>query len=104
MTYELPHLLLAFVGGVAIGIFYFGGLWWTVERLPRAQKPALLATVSFLGRTFVSIFAFFLMMAGSWQRLLVSVLGFLVVRTFMVYRRRPERTASEVRKGVRTCS
>jgi F1F0 ATPase subunit 2 len=100
MIYELAYLFVALVAGIAIGMFYFGGLWWTVQRLPTMRQPALLATVSFLGRTFVSTLVFFLMMAGSWQRLLVSVLGFLVFRTFMVYRRRPERIASEVRKGV----
>jgi F1F0 ATPase subunit 2 len=100
MTVDLPHLLLAFAAGVSIGIFYFGGLWWTVQRLTMARQPALLTAASFLGRTFVSTFAFYLVMGGSWQRLLVSVLGFIVVRTFLVRRRRPVTATWETRRGV----
>jgi F1F0 ATPase subunit 2 len=98
--HDFPGLVLALVAGVAIGIFYFGGLWWTVQRLTTARQAALLATASFLGRTFVSTFAFFMVMGGSWQRLVVSVLGFVTVRSLLVRHWRPVRTTTEVRKGV----
>ena len=36
--------------GVATGMVFFGGLLWTVQRLPRARRPELLAGLSFLMR------------------------------------------------------
>jgi F1F0 ATPase subunit 2 len=89
MGYELPHLILAFIAGIAIGIFYFAGLWWTVQRLPSTQRPALLPVASFIGRTFVTALAFYLVMDGSWQRLLVSLLGFVVARALLTRRLKP---------------
>jgi F1F0 ATPase subunit 2 len=81
--------LLAFFAGVGIGLFYFGGLWWTVSRLPRAQRPGLWTMGSFLVRTFLSLFGFYLVMDRRWERLLISLLGFLIARALLVRRIRP---------------
>jgi F1F0 ATPase subunit 2 len=83
------HILLAFFVGLGIGLFYFGGLWWTVTRLPNAQRPGLWTMGSFLVRTFVSLFGFYLVMDRRWERLLVSLLGFLIARAVLVRRLRP---------------
>ena len=89
MTTGTLHILLAFVVGLGIGLFYFGALWWTVLRLPAAERPGLWAMGSFLVRTFVSLFGFYLFMDGRWERLLVSLLGFLIARAILVRRLRP---------------
>jgi F1F0 ATPase subunit 2 len=83
------HILLAFFVGLGIGLFYFGGLWWTVTRLPNAQRPGLLTMGSFLVRLFVSLFCFYLVMDRRWERLLISLLGFLIARAILVRRLRP---------------
>ena len=89
MTTGALHILLAFFVGLGIGLFYFGGLWWTVLRLPAAERRGLWAMGSFLVRTFVSLFGFYLVMDGRWERLLVSLLGFLIARAILVRRLRP---------------
>jgi F1F0 ATPase subunit 2 len=77
---------MAFFGGMGAGVLYFGGLWWTVRRLPAARQPALLTFGSFLVRTGVSLVAFCFASGGHWQRILVSLLGFIIVRVFLVRR------------------
>jgi len=83
---SVPYLLLAFFVGMGAGLFYFGGLWWTVRRLPAARQPALLTFGSFLVRTGLSLVAFYFASGGHWQRILASLLGFIIVRVLLVRR------------------
>jgi F1F0 ATPase subunit 2 len=83
---SVPYLFVAFFVGMGAGVFYFGGLWWTVRRLPSARQPALLTFGSFLARTGLSLVAFYFASGGHWQRILASLLGFIIVRVFLVRR------------------
>lgn len=89
--------LFAFVTGLGIGLFYFGGLWLTMRQLSVTRRPVLLMIGSFLGRTALCLLGFYLVAAGQWERLLVSILGFLIMRFFLVRRLQPE----PVREGVK---
>jgi len=80
----LGQLLLAGTCGMVLGLFYFGGLWLTVKRLPFSASPALLTLCSYLGRLVVTLSGFFLVMAGSWERLLAVMSGFMVMRIILV--------------------
>jgi F1F0 ATPase subunit 2 len=93
-TNLLISLFLAFVVGIAVGLFYFGGLWVTVRRLSRSRHPGLLMLISLIVRFGVTLGAFYLVMAGRWERLLVCVAGFLVVRIVLVRRWGPVSTPS----------
>jgi F1F0 ATPase subunit 2 len=81
----LPIVLTA---GLALGFFYFGGLWLTVRELPAMRRPALWMLASFAGRTGLSVAGFYLVMDGRWERLGVCFLGFLLARTLLVHRDR----------------
>ena len=39
-TVEIMTLAAAVVAGVVLGGFYFGGLWWTVRRMPEVLTSA----------------------------------------------------------------
>jgi F1F0 ATPase subunit 2 len=84
-------LVLAFLAGLALGLFYYGGLWLTVQRLPQSRSPGVLAVVSLLLRLTLALAAFYLVMGGRWERLLACVAGFLLVRTLLVHRLGPRR-------------
>ncbi len=71
---------LVLAGGMLTGLFYFGGLWLTVRRLVSARRPALLMLASFAVRTAIALVVFYLIMNGSWLRLVVALAGFLVMR------------------------
>ncbi len=92
---ELLPLMLALTAGMGLGIFYFGGLWLTVRRLPTARRPAFLSLLSFFGRLGVVLFGFYLVMGSHWERLLVCLLGFLGVRVILVRLWGPDRTRAQ---------
>jgi F1F0 ATPase subunit 2 len=82
---------LALAAGLGLGVFYFGGLWLTVKRLPTARHAAQLLLASAFVRMAVTLAGFYLVAGGEWQRLLMCLLGFFSVRVLMVRRLRPER-------------
>ncbi|MFO8089881.1 MAG: ATP synthase subunit I [Desulfatiglandaceae bacterium] len=90
MTLGVVEIIAAAFAGIALGCFYFMGLWWTVKRLPSARKPVLLNTGSFLLRLAVTLTGFYLILGGGWQMLTVSLLGFIAVRVLLVRRLGPE--------------
>ena len=79
-------MLLAFaaVGGFALGAFFFGTLWWTVQRLPDARWPGLLVLASFIGRMAVVLVGFVLVAGGQGERFFASLAGFLIARLVLV--------------------
>lgn len=83
---DLGELVLAGLTGILLGVFYFGGLWLTVRRLPRSASPELLLLGSFVTRTAIVLVGFYLVMAGRWERLLVCAVGFILVRFLLVAR------------------
>jgi F1F0 ATPase subunit 2 len=87
---EVLPLILAFITGIAMGGWFFGGLWVTVRRIPTASAPALLALGSFWLRLAVCALSFYAVMGDQWQRLLVCLLGFLSMRYVLVWYWRPE--------------
>jgi hypothetical protein len=50
MTTGIVYFIIAFIGGMGLGFFYFLGLWLTVRSLPLVSWPAILAFSSFVGR------------------------------------------------------
>ncbi len=88
MTITLGGFLVSFLIGIGIGSFYFYGLWWTTRKLPTVNQPGLWTFASFLLRTGVSLVAFYHSMQGQWQRMLVSLLGFLIARALIARRLR----------------
>lgn len=80
---EIVVLIAAFAAGIGLGTFYFGGLWLTVQRIPRVRRPALLSMCSFLGRLGIVLFGFYMIMDGRWERIIVCMLGFLTMRAIL---------------------
>ena len=82
MTFQITFIefLGAFLGGALLGALFFGGLWWTVRSLPSSRYPAGLMLASFVLRMGGALTAFYLLMGGRWERLLVSLVGFLAAR------------------------
>ncbi len=91
MSFDLLTILLvSFLAGAVLGLFYFGLLWLTVRRIAVSRSPGLLVLGSLVGRLAVVISAFFLVMNGQWERLAACLFGFLVLRQVMISRIRPD--------------
>ncbi|MGK2945432.1 MAG: N-ATPase subunit AtpR [Desulfuromonadales bacterium] len=80
MKPELWHLAGGLVAGSAIGLFYFGGLWLTVTRIPGSRNPHLLLIGSFFLRLAVSLAAFYALVPWGWQGMAVAMAGLLITR------------------------
>jgi len=74
-------LLLAMVcAGAIIGLFYFGGLWLTLNKLTESRQWGLWLGASFLLRSTMTVAAFWLLAADDWRRILALATGFTIVR------------------------
>ncbi len=74
--------------GVALGVFFFGGLLWTIRRGLASRTPALWFAGSLALRTAVALGGFALVGRGSWLHLSVCLLGFVVGRVIVTRRLR----------------
>lgn len=74
------QLCMPVLAGMALGLFFFGGLWVTVRRITYSKRPALFLFGSFVVRLLVTLCGFYFVMGGSWERLLACLSGFLVAR------------------------
>jgi len=72
--------------GIAAGTFYFGGLWWTVKKLPGAHRPEFLSLASFLLRAVVILTVFYAATQGKWDRLIFCLVGFSLARLVLLRR------------------
>ena len=77
---ETVILVLAGSAGVLLGVFFFGGLWWTVRRGLASKRPASLFLGSLLLRTSIILAGFYVVSGGHWDRLLACLLGFVIAR------------------------
>ena len=77
---EALKIIVALLAGVALGIFFFGGLWWTVRRGMASKQPAMLFLGSLLLRTLLVVAGFYLVMRDDWRNLVASLAGFVLAR------------------------
>ena len=83
--------LLAVLGGAALGLFYYAGLWFTLRRLPEQTHPALWVFGSFILRLAVSMAGFYVILGPDRHlpRLGVALLAFIVARVLLTRRLQP---------------
>ena len=77
---ESLTVTLALLAGVLLGMIFFGGLWWTIQRGISSKQPAVLFSGSFLLRTFIVLAGLYYVSHGDWRKLLACMLGFLFAR------------------------
>lgn len=80
--------IVAFIVGAGLGLFYFGGLWLTVQQLPVTQHPYRLIFSSLILRLGITLFVLSLILSDNSAygviSLLLCCLGFLGIRTMMI--------------------
>lgn len=82
---ELLLLMPAFVTGMLLGIIFFAGLWWTVQKGLASAHPAWWFLGSLLLRTAITVGGFYFISAGDWQKLLACLAGFLIMRFIITH-------------------
>ncbi len=81
---EIVMIILSGVAGLLLGIFFFGGLRWTVKKGLTAKIPALIFIMSFFIRTLVTLAGFMFVSQGRWERLVSCLIGFIIIRLVLV--------------------
>lgn len=100
MTYWLV-LSFSLLFGFALGLMYFGGLWFTVRRARDASRTKRLLLGSFIVRSVLALAGFYLiiyLMGHRWEMVALGLLGFIGGRRVLVHRLHPDAspTSSEL--------
>lgn len=81
--------------GFILGLLYFSCLWFTVQRMATSRHPILLMVGSGLARIVLALLGFYLLIGGHWERLFIAMVGFLMARTLLIARWRPQATLED---------
>jgi F1F0 ATPase subunit 2 len=82
---EAIQILLGTIFGSLLAILYFGGLWWTVRRLPIARHPSALYFGSLLLRLAIVLAGLFIVLVYcDWPPLAGCLIGFLGARLLVI--------------------
>lgn len=77
----------ALVAGLAMGVVYFGGLWWTVRRMPTVRHPWALYGASLVGRIMLTLTVIYVILEQLGVLALLTMLAaFFLVRVRMISR------------------
>jgi F1F0 ATPase subunit 2 len=74
------NILLSSITGITLGFLFFGGLWLTVKMAVSSPYAAFWVLASSLLRMGIVLTGLYFIAGGSWQRLLIAVLGFIAAR------------------------
>jgi len=85
MISNIIYMILAFLAGIALGLFFFGGLWFTVKKSIASKIPAIWFFSSFIFRVGVVLICFYYISPGGWQYLVICLIGFIVARFVVTY-------------------
>jgi F1F0 ATPase subunit 2 len=83
---DLPPLALALLAGALLGAFFFGGLWWTVQKGVASERPALWFLGSLLLRTGMVLAGFYFVSQDHWSSFVACLAGFVIARVIVVKR------------------
>jgi len=83
--HETLILVPACLAGAALGVVFFGGLWWTVRKGVASKQPALWFLGSLLVRLSVTLAGFWLVgfwftPGTNWARMAACLIGFVLSR------------------------
>ena len=81
---ETGEIVLTLIAGILLGIFFFGGLWWTTKRGLLSKTPALWFLTSLFIRLVITISAFYFISHDHWEKALICLVGFIVARRIVV--------------------
>lgn len=85
MMNEILNTAVELLAGIALGILFFGGLWFTVKKMVHSKRPAVWLLSSFFLRVGVTLVGFYFVGAGNLQALLICLVGFIAARFIVMH-------------------
>jgi F1F0 ATPase subunit 2 len=87
LALDVGGVVVGLAAGALLAMLFLAGLWETVSRLVRVERPWLLFGASLILRLALVLGVFYLLLAdGNWQRGLAALAAFAVVRTLITWR------------------
>jgi len=83
---ELLRWGTAAAWGLAIGGFYFYGLWWTLRRIPARTRPGLWLGISYAVRLTVAMLGFWLVIRKDIVSFFFTLGAFFLMRVVLTRR------------------
>ncbi len=83
---DVPHLIIAFLAGLALGAFFSLNLWSSVKKMTDEQTPWHVLFVNFMLRMGVVAVGFYIVMNGHWESMMAALAGFVLMRGILVRR------------------
>ena len=95
MSLNLFAIITVFFVGLGLGLVYFGGLWWTIQKLPQIPQPIPWMMASLLLRLTIALSSVYLLIRYfQGGHIVISLLtfglGFLLARSLLINRLRPQ--------------
>lgn len=78
--------MINFIIGVILGIIFFGGLYWTIQKLTEVRQPGFLMIVSLIFRMAVLVSVLYYVSRSGYKGILYALLGMLFVRIVMIFK------------------
>ena len=98
---EVISLIPALLGGIVLGILFFGGLWYTVRIGLRSKRSGLIFMGSLIIRMAIVLLGFYFVGGNNWQKMLVCLGGFLIARIVIsLYTKKYEKQENVIIKQV----
>jgi F1F0 ATPase subunit 2 len=73
-------IILRLLAGIALGVFFYGGLKFTVRQIATTRHPVLWTLGSMWARFGATIGAFWVLTSGRWEFALILLAGFTIGR------------------------
>ncbi len=91
---EWIALLGPLLGGVFLGLLFFGGLWLTIKYAVKARNAGPWFVLSMLLRTALVLAGFYLIAQGEFAAFLACLLGFILSRMMVIKKIRSLKTVT----------
>lgn len=78
--------MIAFIVGLVVGVIYFGGLYFSVQKITTVKHPSLIMGLSFVLRMAILLIVFFFIAQNGIRDILLAFAGVMLVRVFMTLR------------------
>lgn len=78
-------MAVGFMGGVLLGIVFFGGLYWSVQMIGRVKYPGPLMAVSAIVRMAVLLLGIYFLGGNDINRFLSVMAGVVLVKFLMIF-------------------
>jgi|LGVE01.1.fsa_nt_gb F1F0 ATPase subunit 2 len=88
-------MILGFIGGILLGIVFFGGLYWTVKKVGRVKYPGPLMLMSAVARMSVLLFGIYFLGGNAINQVLAVLVGVVLVKFVMIFKVRKKNRSLE---------